>query len=395
VGGTFLEQRFSYLAERKTTMMAYEIIIGKRYMLVEQLEKLGFQNMIQDVLYGYGNSFKYFLQHISNGKANSARKLAINDVLTPYELRRIGCFKNSIKSYSDFNSVRGFINHCNIESIDFFKYIVTHHGGEHFASYGSHFMGAIEDISSRIPKKQMQNLAKKIQKQFCSIVLDGNQGRRYGNVKSNVWHLLRDVYSMYEQLYDNDIELYGKLSQFTRTTNATAIRETHDQLSYLCKFKDYPPERFTSVCEQYKKFEYEDSDFLIRLPLHGGEVVSEGSKMGHCVGGYVSRIMQKKSVILFMRRKNNPDKEYATIELNLHGELLQVKCKFNQVITSAGALDFLTKWTTAKKIRIQTSDISVSNGCCDVSYHHYAGYYIEKDSVVDANGKRKKKSAVA
>lgn len=64
-----------------------------------------------------------------------------------------------------------------------------------------------------------------------------------------------------------------------------------------------------------KKFEFELDGLLIRVPASGREIIAEGKRLRHCVGGYADRHMTGKVVILFLRRAGEPDTSYVTIEL--------------------------------------------------------------------------------
>ena len=81
-------------------------------------------------------------------------------------------------------------------------------------------------------------------------------------------------------------------------------------------------EEFENVKKNFKKlrkrFGYETEDFIIRPAESCLEIVREGETLHHCVGAtktYVSRHNTGKSYILFMRRKENPDTPYCTIEI--------------------------------------------------------------------------------
>ncbi len=65
-----------------------------------------------------------------------------------------------------------------------------------------------------------------------------------------------------------------------------------------------------------KKYAYEDGDFLIRVPESADEIKSEGQKLKHCVGGYADRHVDGAATILFMRKKDDPDTPWLTIEMN-------------------------------------------------------------------------------
>ena len=64
--------------------------------------------------------------------------------------------------------------------------------------------------------------------------------------------------------------------------------------------------------------------FTIVPPKTAAEIVEEGHALHHCVGGYVSRVTNKECVILFLRKKEEPDKPFYTIEIR-NGEVQQIR----------------------------------------------------------------------
>ena len=62
---------------------------------------------------------------------------------------------------------------------------------------------------------------------------------------------------------------------------------------------------------------------MIRAPMNKDEVLAEGRKLQHCVGGYAERHVQGKTTILFMRKVKKPDEPWLTIEMNKN-DLVQI-----------------------------------------------------------------------
>ena len=51
-----------------------------------------------------------------------------------------------------------------------------------------------------------------------------------------------------------------------------------------------------------EKYGFELDGYIIRIPASGEEILNEGRKLQHCVGGYADRHIQGKTTILFMRK---------------------------------------------------------------------------------------------
>ena len=62
---------------------------------------------------------------------------------------------------------------------------------------------------------------------------------------------------------------------------------------------------------------YEDGEFLIRPAKSAREIIEEGQKMHHCVGGdnYLNKHNKGITFILLMRRRKNPEEPFCTVEI--------------------------------------------------------------------------------
>ena len=45
------------------------------------------------------------------------------------------------------------------------------------------------------------------------------------------------------------------------------------------------------------------------------ELTAEGKALHHCVGGYIKRMAEGETAIFFLRKANEPDKPFYTLEL--------------------------------------------------------------------------------
>ena len=65
-----------------------------------------------------------------------------------------------------------------------------------------------------------------------------------------------------------------------------------------------------------KKYGFAMDGYVIRAPMNKDEVLAEGRKLQHCVGGYADRHIQGETTILFMRKSKKPDEPWLTIEMD-------------------------------------------------------------------------------
>lgn len=66
-----------------------------------------------------------------------------------------------------------------------------------------------------------------------------------------------------------------------------------------------------------EQLNYEDENYLIRLPVNSDEVQQEGLALHHCVGGYAYSHESGATTIMFLRKKSEPDKPFYTIEVEI------------------------------------------------------------------------------
>lgn len=64
------------------------------------------------------------------------------------------------------------------------------------------------------------------------------------------------------------------------------------------------------------RYLYWSDTLLIRAPVNAGEIVEEGERLEHCVGGYADRHLSGKTTILFLRRRDKPHVPLVTIEMD-------------------------------------------------------------------------------
>jgi hypothetical protein len=70
--------------------------------------------------------------------------------------------------------------------------------------------------------------------------------------------------------------------------------------------------RLKELNEQYG---FKFGNLIIRPAASSGELIKEGSKLGHCVGGYAKRHASGETTILLIRKIDNPDTPFFTVEV--------------------------------------------------------------------------------
>lgn len=83
-------------------------------------------------------------------------------------------------------------------------------------------------------------------------------------------------------------------------------------------------ERRKKLDKERQAYEYEDDQFIIRLPKDANEIVREGSTQHICIGGYVSRHSMGDTNLFFLRQKSAPETPFYAIEMNNSYSIVQI-----------------------------------------------------------------------
>lgn len=82
--------------------------------------------------------------------------------------------------------------------------------------------------------------------------------------------------------------------------------------------------------------------FLLLTPKSVDDLVNEGEHMHNCVGTYADRVARGECDILFLRKSENPEESYITIEIDpRNGTIRQAREKYNKDVESEEAKHFL------------------------------------------------------
>ena len=107
------------------------------------------------------------------------------------------------------------------------------------------------------------------------------------------------------------LDLNDKSVLFPPNLDAAHLR-TLSQVEY--KKNKAKWDAFAKRLDGLQKLAWAADGLLIRPPADAGELIAEGQALHHCVGGYVDRMAEGKTVILLIRREAEPDKPYYTLE---------------------------------------------------------------------------------
>lgn len=65
----------------------------------------------------------------------------------------------------------------------------------------------------------------------------------------------------------------------------------------------------------HKACEWNNDEYAIVMPKSAEEIITEGAILNHCVGNYCARVANGESIILFLRKLEELDKPFYTVEI--------------------------------------------------------------------------------
>ena len=140
-----------------------------------------------------------------------------------------------------------------------------------------------------------------------------------------------------KQYIDNCIDLgiqpqkeknFLQLAKDTHNT-ATAFRAKNSAIKFDKNYKIHE-----------KAFNFKTDNFSVVIPKCGIDLIIEGQKMHHCVGGYVQDVENNQTYIVFVRKNNDIDKPYITAEVKIDGYIGQYYLAYDRKITEQSDIDF-------------------------------------------------------
>ncbi len=160
-----------------------------------------------------------------------------------------------------------------------------------------------------------------------------------------------------EQIYKPK-DLYSAHQELVNRINYAADKKEASALA-----KKYP--EATKVIKTLGLYEWGDEQYTVVAPKGIIDIVKEGRALSHCVGSserYYDRIATRESYILFLRKSNQQDKPYYTLEVEPGGVIRQKRTtgdKQNDDIKLA--TQFLRKWQKVISERLGDKEKSLAN----------------------------------
>lgn len=263
---------------------------------------------IREIRY-FSNKGEYpeFLGENLDKKAKTPDKwLGINK----YQLTKLIQFMNSpqnLYSYWATRAIRVFRDAVegNVAALD------NHTSDAYINNLGA--ISELMDYHGRILEPELENWIKAMLKKIIKSNKESHIGILRDTIR--VWYQLDDPRPALEnisvselgRLHDTFVAMFNEQRRNWVERYEEQKRKEREQRAKLNKVK----------IEFRKTLEFEDKDYLIRLPVDKNEIIKEGMELHHCVGSYAERHEAGDTTIMFLRKKSEPDKPFYTIEVGI------------------------------------------------------------------------------
>lgn len=286
------------LDEAEYTIKYIDIFL--KYKSVELLEKSGFENVVGDrVSRRYGRSAVYWrgktlrkILRMNNAEIKEARRLQLG----LYDLMN---YRDTKKEFPGYDVEDTLQLHKKMPSYDWDK--------------------TKKEISRWVP-------ISKVEKYLL------NQGRMTFN---DYRDYLDECNRLGFDMKNKKVLFPANLAEAHEETS-TRIRVEADKMAR---------ENFARFEKEITSMEgpYEFGEYLIRPAANPEELHKESQALHHCVRTYVNKVGRGDSAILFIRKKEEPDKPLFTLELDKDRSIVQCRGKHNCTYPEDVA-DFIEHW---------------------------------------------------
>ncbi len=278
--------------------------------IFEPITKCGFYNLISDYMGGK----QYMLSRLNTGEHSIIRILGLKNRTQLHEALALNINSRELETIQTYNET----TNINRPVCDILKIAKEYEGREECAF-------ALSD-------SRLRKLSNYIDSLNCK-----KSTRR--NLICDYFDYLRNC-EVLHYVMNSDLVLYPKDFKKAHDKAAENVKSRKLKKEYKKIAKLLP--------DMHAKYDFSNDNLLIKAPDSGRDIVYEGQVLNHCVGGYVPQVASGDTVILFIRRKNAPDKPYVTMEVR-NDKIVQVRGFDNQT-PEPEVSEFVEQYKQAKCI---------------------------------------------
>jgi hypothetical protein len=258
-----------------------------------------------------------------------------------YQLQRWAATINTNDNSNEIRNVKYALNTNNISSFTneifdkIFDFLIKNRGTS--AYYSEEFSRTLGTIVELYSMKSMLNVI-----DSANALLDSKQ--------ITIWDLCT---------YNDYIVMVKKLDDtrnFRPNFNTKDdIKEMHEAaLSiYNVKQESYKAEAFQNSIKKIEKYQFDDEAFTVVIPQRPNDLAAEGLELHHCVKSYIDKVCNNKTNICFIRKTDELNKPFFTVEITNDGSIQQVHGFANRnASTEPGLTEFVKKWAKERKLKL-------------------------------------------
>ena len=203
----------------------------------------------------------------------------------------------------------------------------------------------------------------------------------------------QDYLAMAERLhYDTSDEIVYRVHKLRQRHDELVLQGEAGSLEEQAEKMAAKYPHVDAICmELQNKYAYTDEEYTVIAPQNIFEIIKEGRMLHHCVGNdgagerYYDRIERRESFILFLRRTDEPNDPYYTLEIEPDGTVRQKRTLFDrQHEDIEQATEFLLKWQKVIAARLTGHDLKLAERSRELRKEEFI--QMQKDRVIIHTG---------
>lgn len=205
---------------------------------------------------------------------------------------------------------------------------------------------------------------------ICNLNVLHRQVNHYGYGSEPIKQLYKDYYSSLSAISEFGIDVAAYPLLFN---DRQQLQRFHDDAARAVsnvrnKAQD---EKFQMLYDKRRKMLANDGKYLIDMPKCSADLTEEGSKLRHCVGGYVNSVANGNTAIYFLRQAFAPNDPWLTVEVR-NKQCVQIHGSCNAWMGSKdeyfNAVPFLVWWFEEHDIAYNENLLTnMATGYCQAS----------------------------
>lgn len=152
------------------------------------------------------------------------------------------------------------------------------------------------------------------------------------------YYLVRGKYWEYHSHNLNNLIQYRRMCEYIgkkpEKVNNFMREYIETKLNYERNKEEYDKQRFSAVYDKVREMlTFEHGNLQVVIPTCPTDLIREGDRQRNCVGGYVDTVLNGRSYVVFVRHKDNLDKNYITCEVQSNGYINQFYLAHNNWVS--------------------------------------------------------------